>query len=99
MTRLSKKENEMENELFRQLFDVVKGVVKVQAKHQEQLEGMFRSYRGLLAVLSGQDEGEESTPVLSAAQEAALAKAKLEIEELERLFSREKPESLGGETL
>jgi hypothetical protein len=64
----------------------VKGLLEVQAQQQTLIEGMRKSYGGLLAVLAGAGEPAAS-PTRSPSQDAAIAKAQAEIQELERLFS------------
>lgn len=81
--------------LVRPLFEIVKGMLEVQAKQQTVIEGMGRSFRGLLAVLAGAGEP-APPPTRSGAQDAVIAKAQAEIAELERLFSGEPEPSEGG---
>ena len=72
--------------LVRPMFAMLKDMVEVLGKQQFLIEGMRKSYGGLLAVLAGAGEPAAS-PTRSPSQDAAIAKAQAEIQELERLFS------------
>ena len=74
--------------LIRPMFSMLKDMVGVLAKQQFLIEGLRKSYAGLLAVLAGTGEPDTSQP-RSDAQQAAIAKAQAEVQELEHLFSRE----------
>jgi hypothetical protein len=82
--------------LIKPIFGIVRGLLEVQAKQQTLIEGLGRSFRGLLAALSGVSEPPASSEGSQAHQRAAIAQAQREIVELEALFSREQAE---GETL
>ena len=70
---------------FRTILGILKDLMAVQSRHADVIDGLVRSYSGLLATLGGSGGPEEPRPSPEA-QQAALSRAAREIAELERIF-------------